>query len=216
MKPDELAQALLDLGAVRLSPRDPFTWASGLRAPIYCDNRLLLGHPGIRRRIVTALAERAARFHPTLIGGTATAGVPWAAMVAQDLDLPMAYARPERKNHGMGRRVEGSSPAGHRVVLMEDLISTGGSSLRCAEVLREEGAEVLEVLALFSYGLPRADEAFRAAGIPLHTLATFDVLRATALARGLLDAADDQALAEWRADTGGWSRRFEDSRRGGP
>lgn len=205
----DLAGCLLEVGAVRLQPMDPFTWASGLKAPIYCDNRQLMGFPPVRDQIVEALVARSSALDPTLIAGAATAGVPWAAMVADRLKLPLAYVRPTPKNHGMGRQVEGPSGAGHRVVLIEDLISTGGSSIRCVEALRQEGAEVLEVLALFSYGLPRAEAAFQAAAVPLGVLATFDDLAARAGSQGILDPADLASLADWRADTAAWSRRFE-------
>ncbi len=208
MSPGELASALLDAGAVRLSPDRPFTWASGLKSPIYCDNRQLLGQPGLRRRIAGSLTDRARALAPTLVAGTATAGIPWAALVAEALDLPMAYVRAEPKKHGMGRQVEGPSAGGHRVLLLEDLISTGGSSLRCAEALRAEGAEVLQVLALFSYGLDVAEAAFAAARVPLASLATFADLHAVAAERSLLDAAGLRALAEWRPDPAAWSARF--------
>jgi len=201
----DLAAGLLDAGAVRLSPKSPFTWASGLKSPIYCDNRQLLGFPELRRQIRTALAEAAAKADPTLIAGTSTAGIAWAALVADELGLPMAYVRPEPKGHGMGRQVEGPAGGGHRVVLIEDLISTGGSSIRCVEALRQESAEVLEVLALFSYGLPQAEAAFRAAAVPLQVLATFSDLAARAGAQGLLDPEEQASLAEWRADAAAWS-----------
>jgi orotate phosphoribosyltransferase len=204
----DLAGALLEAGAVRLSPKAPFTWASGLKSPIYCDNRQLLGHPKLRAAIASALVDRARSLAPTLIAGTATAGIPWAAFVAAELDLPMAYVRAEAKKHGMGRKVEGPAVKGQRVLLLEDLISTGGSSLRCAEALRAEGAELLEVLALFSYGLPQAEAAFREAGVALAVLATFEDLLAGAQARGILDAADRAALADWRLDTVAWSGRW--------
>ena len=203
----DLAAGLLEAGAVKLAPRSPFTWASGLKAPIYCDNRQLLGFPELRAGIKAALAQRAAPLRPTLIAGTSTAGIPWAAMVADQLDLPMAYVRPEPKGHGMGRQVEGPRGQGHRAVLIEDLISTGGSSLRCVEALRQEGAQVLEVLALFSYGLPEAEAAFQAAGVPLRVLATFADLAARAGERGILDPEEMASLAEWRLDTAAWSRR---------
>ena len=209
LTPADLASGLLDAGAVRLSPRKPFTWASGLKAPIYCDNRQLLGFPALRAGIRAALAERAAGLEPTLIAGTSTAGIPWAAMVSDQLALPMAYVRPEPKTHGMGRQVEGPSGQGHRVVLVEDLVSTGGSSIRCVEALRREGAEVLAVLALFSYGLPRAEAAFREDGVPLQVLATFDDLAAQAAGKGLLGPTDLASLAEWRADAAAWSRLHE-------
>lgn len=209
MTPLDLASGLLDVGAVRLSPKSPFTWASGLKSPIYCDNRQLLGFPGLRSQIKDALAARAAEQNPTLIAGTSTAGIPWAAMVADALGLPMSYVRPEPKKHGMGRQVEGPHADGHKVVLIEDLISTGGSSIKCVEALRHEDAEVLEVLALFSYGLPQADEAFGAAGVPLRVLTTFPELSQRAQEKQILDAQDMASLADWRADTIAWSKRHE-------
>jgi orotate phosphoribosyltransferase len=205
----DLASGLLDAGAVRLSPKSPFTWASGLKSPIYCDNRQLLGFPELRSQIRVVLAERAVESKPTLIAGTSTAGIPWAALVADALNLPMAYVRPEPKKHGMGRQVEGPHADGHKVVLIEDLISTGGSSIKCVEALRHEDAEVIEVLALFSYGLPQAEEAFRAAGVKLRVLATFDDLAKRAQEKGILDAQDRTSLAEWRMDTVAWSKRHE-------
>lgn len=206
LSPRDLAACLLDAGAVRLQPAEPFTWASGLKSPIYCDNRQLLGLPKVRDQIVKVLGARASALEPTLIAGAATAGVPWAAMVADRLNLPLAYVRPTPKNHGMGRQVEGPLAKGHRVVLIEDLISTGMSSLRCAEALRAEGAAVPTVLALFSYGLPQAMAAFAAAGVDLAVLSSFEVLSEEARARGILDAAGLEALAAWRSDTVAWSR----------
>ena len=205
--PLDLAAGLLAASAVRLSPRSPFTWASGLKAPIYCDNRQLLGFPDLRSGIGEALARLASQAQPTLVAGTSTAGIPWAALVADRLGLPMAYVRPEPKSHGMGRQVEGPSGQGHRVVLIEDLISTGGSSIRCVEALRREGAEVLQVLALFSYGLPQGEAAFRAAGVELKVLATFDDLAARAREQGLLDPGDMASLAEWKTDASAWRQR---------
>ena len=202
----DLAGCLLDVGAVKLQPLDPFTWASGLRSPIYCDNRQLMGYPPVRDQIVEALVARSAALAPTLIAGAATAGVPWAAMVADRLKLPLAYVRPTPKNHGMGRQVEGPLAKGHRAVLIEDLISTGMSSLRCAEALRAEGAEVPAVLALFSYGLPQAEAAFAAARIDIAVLSSFEVLSVEAESRGIVDIAGSAALKDWRADTVAWSR----------
>jgi len=206
LTPRDLAGCLLQVGAVRLQPLDPFTWASGLKSPIYCDNRQLLGVPEVRDQIVASLVSQSAALSPTLIAGAATAGVPWAAMVADRLRLPMAYVRPTPKNHGMGRQVEGPLAKGHRVVLIEDLISTGMSSLKCAEALRAEGAEVPAVLALFSYGLPLAEAAFRSAAISLAVLSSFEVLAAEAQRRGILDTDGQAALKDWRSDTVAWSR----------
>ncbi len=204
-----VAKALLEAGAIRFSPKSPFTWASGLKAPIYCDNRQLLGHPGLRGAIADALAVRAASLTPTLIAGTSTAGIPWAALVADRLNLPMAYVRPQPKSHGMGRQVEGPHVDGHRVVLIEDLISTGGSSLQCVAALRREDAVVLEVLALFSYGLPQAEEAFKTAGVALQVLSTFDALSQEATANGILDFDETATLQTWRSDTLAWSKHHE-------
>lgn len=206
LTPRDLAACLLEAGAVRLRPEDPFTWASGLKSPIYCDNRQLLGFPDQRDQAVETLAARARGLKPTLIAGAATAGIAWAALVADRLGLPMAYVRPEPKKHGMGRQVEGPDAGGHRAILIEDLISTGGSSLRCVEALRAEGAEVAAVLALFSYGLPQAEAAFTGAGVPLEVLASFESLAQEAEARGILDTAGSEALRDWRSDTVAWSR----------
>ncbi|GLH69699.1 orotate phosphoribosyltransferase [Geothrix rubra] len=206
LTPRDLAGCLLEAGAVRLRPLEPFTWASGLKSPIYCDNRQLLGFPDPRGQVVEALAARARELKPTLIAGAATAGIAWAALVADRLGVPMAYVRPEPKKHGMGRQVEGPDAKGHRAVLIEDLISTGGSSLRCVEALRAEGAEVVAVLALFSYGLPQAEAAFAGAALPLEVLASFEVLAEEARGRGILDTAGSEALGAWRSDTVAWSR----------
>jgi orotate phosphoribosyltransferase len=209
--PLDLASGLLEAKAVRLAPKAPFTWASGLKAPIYCDNRQLLGFPELRAAVADALAAQAGPLGATLVAGTSTAGIPWAALVADRMGLPMAYVRPEPKNHGMGRQVEGPSGQGHKVVLIEDLISTGGSSIRCVDALRREGAEVLRVLALFSYGLPRGEAAFQEAGVPLQVLATFDDLAARAREKGLIDPADLASLTEWKADTAAWSARWPEA-----
>ncbi|HJU82875.1 MAG TPA: orotate phosphoribosyltransferase [Holophagaceae bacterium] len=206
MTPAELAAGLLKAGAVKLQPEAPFTWSSGMKAPVYCDNRQLLGDPGLRARIADALAGAASALKPTLVAGTSTAGIPWGAFVAERLELPFAYVRPEPKKHGMGRQVEGPLAKGHRVVLIEDLLSTGGSSLKCAEALKQEGGEVLAVLALFSYGLPAATEAFAAAGVPAEVLCTFQVLAGEAEAKGLIDAAGRESLLAWQRDAAAWSR----------
>jgi orotate phosphoribosyltransferase len=197
----DLPLELLRAGAVRLSPDEPFTWASGIRAPIYCDNRQLLGFPDIRATLADALAAASAAEAPSLIAGTSTAGIPWAAMVADRLGLPLAYVRPEPKKHGMGRQVEGPSGKGHSVVLVEDLISTGGSSLKCVEALRQEGADVLCVLALFSYELPGAGRAFEASGARWRTLAGFTELIACAVREGLVTGKGAEALEKFRVSS---------------
>ena len=203
----DLPSALIEARAVLLSPETPFVWASGLKAPIYCDNRQLLGFPPVRAAIAEALVAfvREGKKQPTLIAGTSTAGIPWASMVADRLGLPLAYVRPEPKKHGMGRQVEGPAVDGHRVVLIEDLISTGGSSLKCVEALRDEGADVLEVLALFSYGLAKAEAAFASKAVPWRTLAAFPDLVKKAVEIGVITASSQESLADWRKNPQTWS-----------
>jgi orotate phosphoribosyltransferase len=202
-----LATDLLDIGAVLLRPDAPFTWASGLVAPIYCDNRLTLAHPPVRRRIASGFAETLARegLAPEVVAGTATAGIPHAAWLAERLDRPMAYVRGAAKGHGRQNRIEGQVDDGQRVVLVEDLISTGGSSMAAVEALREAGATVEAVLAIFSYAFDAAHARFAEAGVPLHVLTTFPALVAVAAERGDLSDADRATLARWRANPEGWS-----------
>ncbi len=204
----DLAHALLDAGAVKLSPRAPFRWASGLNAPIYCDNRQLLGIPSFRSAIRDLLAQRVSPLRPSLVAGTSTAGIAWATLVADALVLPLSYVRPEPKKHGMGRQVEGPLAKDHTIVLIEDLLSTGGSSLRCVEALRAEGGHVQKVLALFSYGLPAAEHAFAEAGVEWQVLTTFETLAEAARDRGAIDQADWVSLQDWKADPAAWSGRF--------
>ncbi|MDR0498895.1 MAG: orotate phosphoribosyltransferase [Holophagales bacterium] len=206
----DLPSTLLEVGAVRFSPEAPFTWASGLKSPVYCDNRQLLGFPAVRAAVAAALCDSVKKNNKsaTLIAGTSTAGIPWASMVADRLGLPLAYVRPEPKKHGMGRQVEGPLADKHSVVLIEDLISTGGSSLKCVEALRDEGADVLEVLALFSYGLTRAEAAFAGKNVPCQALATFSDLVKRAVETGSITLVGRESLAVWREDPQAWSDGF--------
>jgi orotate phosphoribosyltransferase len=204
-----LAADLLSIGAVALSPSRPFTWASGLLSPIYCDNRLTLAHPPIRRRIRDGFAGalREAGADPTLIVGTATAGIPHAAWLADHLDLPMAYARSTAKAHGRGNRIEGRVPEGATAVVVEDLISTGGSSVAAVEAVREAGARVAAVLAIFTYGLPDATLSFERAGVPLVCLTDLETLLSVAAAQQRLSAEELEILLDWRRDPHAWSHR---------
>lgn len=202
-----IADDLLRIGAVSLSPGEPFTWASGMRSPVYCDNRMTLGHPPVRRRITDGflgLIERHG-LEADVIAGTATAGIPHAAWLADRLERPMVYVRSAAKTHGRSRRVEGPLTAGQRVVLVEDLVSTGMSSLAAVDGLTGEGARVSAVLAIFSYGLPDAVRAFEEAGIELHVLTTFDHLLRAATRSGRLDADALRSLRAWHADPVAWS-----------
>lgn len=202
-----VASHLLSIGAVTLAPDDPFTWASGLRAPIYCDNRLTMSYPTVRQALTRGFMARLHEhgLRPEAIVGTATAGIPHAAWLADRLDLPMAYVRSAPKGHGRGNRIEGRVEAGHRVVVVEDLISTGGSSLSVVEALREAGVEVEALLAIFSYGLPGTAERFAEAGVPLYTLTDFDALVATAEDEGRLPPASAESLRAWRRAPEAWS-----------
>ena len=205
----DIARILLDLKAVSLSIDPPFTWTSGRLAPIYCDNRLIMSDPASRKRVAAAFKSLIEEkgFTPEVIAGTATAGIPHAAWLADLMDLPMVYVRGAAKGHGKQNRIEGRLEAGNRVVLIEDLISTGGSSVSAAEGLRDEGAEVLGVLAIFTYGLDVAQKAFHDADIPLYTLTSFDVLAKEAADSGRLSESDLDTLAEWQKDPALWSEK---------
>jgi orotate phosphoribosyltransferase len=203
-----LALDLLDVGAVTLSPEDPFTWSSGLRSPVYCDNRRTLGSPRVRRRIADGFAKILKRSSeaPTLIAGTATAGIPHATLLAARLSLPMSYVRAEAKGHGRETCIEGADPAGARVILIEDLVSTGGSALSAARALADAGADVLGVLAVFSYQLDAATDAFDAAPWPLHVLTGFSTLLDVAASEGELSEEKIETLRRWHRDPEEWDR----------
>ena len=200
-----VARDLLRIEAVTLRPDSPFTWASGRLAPVYTDNRLALSHPDVRSRIADGLAALARQVTPDAVAGVATAGIPHAALVADRLGLPLCYVRAAAKDHGRQNRIEGRVAPGQRVVLVEDLVSTGGSVLAAADALREAGAEPAAAVAVFSYGFAEADAAFAAARLPLHTLTTFDTLARVAREDGSLSDADLDALATWRTDPASWS-----------
>ena len=203
----DLARDLLRIGAVTLRPADPFTWASGRLAPIYTDNRLTLSHPDVRGRLAegfVGLARRAGG--ADAVSGTATAGIPHATLLADRLGLPLTYVRSGAKGHGKGNRIEGRVEEGQRVLVVEDLVSTGGSVIAAVEALREAGATVQTVLAVFTYGLDAAAEAVSDAGFTLRTLTDFPSLVDAAEASGELSSDDLAALDEWRRDPAAWSR----------
>lgn len=206
-----LAEQLLAIGAVVLSPDQPFTWASGLRSPVYCDNRLTLSYPPVRRAIAAGFASHieAEKLTPDVIAGTATAGIPHAAWLAERLDLPMVYVRSKPKAHGKGNQIEGRLQPGQRVVLIEDLVSTGGSSLEAVGALREAGVAVRAVLGIFSYGLPIAAQRFAEAHVPLHTLTSFSTLLAVAAESEALTPDALAKLQTWNQDPAAWSAAHE-------
>jgi len=194
----ECAKLLVSVGAVevRTDPAQWFTWASGERAPIYCDNRVVISHPQARKRIADALAESIRRSFPAVevIAGTATAGIPHAAWVAERLELPMVYVRGSAKEHGKGKRVEGRALAGERVVVLEDAVSFGGSSLGAVAAVNEEGGKVIGVQAIYSYAFPKAIARFKEAGVELRVLTTYDAV----LESLSLDRATRDVLLAWR------------------
>ncbi|WP_310829699.1 orotate phosphoribosyltransferase [Paenibacillus pedocola] len=199
---EQVAAYLLEIGAVALRPQEPFTWTSGIKSPIYCDNRLTLSFPEVRNYIANGFAELIKSSYPEaqVIAGTATAGIPHAAWVADKLDLPMAYIRDKAKGHGKQNQIEGIISPGQKVIVIEDLISTGGSSIKAAQAVEEAGGEVLAVLAIFSYELDRATEGFAAAGVPLQSLSNYTTLIDVALSQGKIAEGDVALLQSWRKD----------------
>ena len=200
-----IAQSLLDIGAVKLQPSDPFTWTSGLVSPIYCDNRRTIAYPSVRRAIRDGFKElvEEASYPAVTVAGTATAGIPHAAWLAEALDQPMAYVRDSAKNHGA--RIEGDLKTGEDVVVVEDLISTGGSALDAVASLRDAGATVQAVLAIFTYQLSAAAQAFRDANVECKILTDFETLIDVAHSESRLSDEELRALEEWRDDPGAWS-----------
>jgi len=210
ISPTQVAEWLLQINAIKLSPQNPFTWASGLQSPIYCDNRITLSYPAIRKQLVQAFAEKAAQFSDfDSVAGVATAGIPHGALLAHQLDKPFLYIRSKAKAHGRQNQIEGKLEAGEKVLVIEDLISTGGSSLQAVETVRAAGAEIVGVLAIFSYGFAKAEEAFQAADCPFATLTTYPVLLEAAVEQQYITDADQVILQEWRTDPRAWSARFE-------
>lgn len=202
-----VARDLLRIGAVTLRPDEPFTWASGRLSPIYTDNRLTLSHPDVRQRLADGFVTLARRAGGAdAVSGTATAGIPHATLLADRLDLPLSYVRSQAKAHGKGNQIEGRVTDGQRVLVVEDLVSTGGSVIAAVEALRDAGALVQTVLAVFTYGLDAAADAVSDAGFTLRTLTDFPALLEVAREDGLLDDTAIQTLEDWRRDPEGWSQ----------
>ncbi|PZG32580.1 orotate phosphoribosyltransferase [Listeria ivanovii] len=204
----QVAEQLLEIKAVFLKPNDPFTWASGIKSPIYCDNRLTLGFPKVRQFIAAALAEKIKEDFGDVdvIAGTATAGIPHAAWVSDLLDLPMVYVRSKAKEHGKGNQIEGPISKGQKVVVIEDLISTGGSSLKAVEALEEAGAEVLGIAAIFTYGLDKGKKLLAESDAKLVTLTNYDELIEVALTKNYVSKEDMQTLKEWKQNPEAWGK----------
>lgn len=201
------AEKLLQAGAVKLSPSAPFIWASGWKSPIYCDNRKLLSLPFTRDYIKSELANVVfEKFGEAgLIAGVATAGIAWGAMVADQLKLPFVYVRPKPKEHGLGNQIEGSFSAGQKAVVVEDLISTGKSSLQVVEVLRKEGIEVVGMVSIFTYDFDTARSGFSIEGVPCHSLTSYPVLLQSARAKETISIEEEAILLKWREAPAAWT-----------
>jgi orotate phosphoribosyltransferase len=203
----KVAEFLLRIKAVELKPESPFTWASGMKSPIYCDNRKTLSYPAIRtylrQQFVESIEEQFGR--PDVIAGVATGGIAVGALVAQEMGVPFIYVRSEAKKHGLGNQVEGVLEAGQTVVVIEDLISTGNSSLNAVAALREAGAKVNGMVAIFTYGFEKAKENFEAAKCKLHTLSDYDALLKQAVNESYISESQHEALKSWRTNPQAWS-----------
>ena len=206
----KVAEFLLQIEAIKLSPENPFTWASGLRSPIYCDNRKTLSYPEVRAFIRDAFAATIRESFPNteVIAGVATGGVAIGALVAEALNLPFIYVRSEAKKHGLGNQVEGVLYANQRVVVIEDLISTGSSSLKAVDALREANATIEGMVAIFTYGFPKATERFLEAQCAVQTLSNYDFLLQQASASGYISSAQQETLGNWKSNPEAWSEQF--------
>ena len=202
------ASKLLDIKAIKLQPNDPFTWASGWKSPFYCDNRATLSHPALRNFVKLQLVANVMQHFPQAeaVAGVATGAIAQGALVADALNMPFVYVRSKAKDHGMGNLIEGELPAGAKVVVVEDLISTGGSSLKAVDALRQAGYEVVGMVASYTYGFPVAAKAFADAGVELQTLTDYDHVVEQALATGYIAEGDVELLHEWRKDPANWRK----------
>lgn len=204
----KVAEFLLQIKAVKLQPQQPFTWASGWKSPIYCDNRKALSYPKvrtyIRQQFVQVINDNFPK--PDVIAGVATGAIAQGVLVAEEMGLPFVYVRPEPKKHGLGNLIEGDIKAGQSVVVIEDLISTGGSSLKAVEALREAGCDVKGMAAIFTYGFDNASQNFRTADVNLITLSDYPSLIRQALKENYVTEADLETLDAWRKDPASWGK----------
>ena len=204
----EIAKTLLQINAIKLSPANPFTWASGWHSPIYCDNRKILSYPAARRQVYEAFAQIITAKYPDvdIIAGVATGAIAWGAGAAEILGKPFMYVRSAPKSHGMTNQVEGSYEIGKKVVVVEDLVSTGSSSLNAVEALKAAGLEVMGMVAIFTYGFPAAEENFANAGVALTTLSNYNTLIYCAIEKDYVEQSDLETLREWRKSPSTWGR----------
>lgn len=207
-KAKEIAGILLDIGAVKVKINPPFTWTSGIKSPVYCDNRKLISYSKERGKIVKAFAQllRESGADPEYIGGTATAAIPWAAFLAYEMDLPMIYIRPEKKEHGAGKQVEGELPPGKRVLILEDLISTGGSSVKAAQAVQNECQGVVtDIFAIVTWELDESKKQFQEAGLRLTTLTNFSNIIGLALERKVISQDEWGRILEFKKSPRDWA-----------
>ena len=202
------AKKLLDVKAIKLQPEAPFTWASGWKSPFYCDNRKTLAFPALRSFVKLELSRLVAEKYPEAeaVAGVATGAIAQGALVADALGLPFAYVRSKPKDHGLTNLIEGDLKAGMKVVVIEDLISTGGSSLKAVEALRTHGCEVVGMVAAYTYGFPTAEKAFAEAGVELTTLTNYEAVVETALATGYIEEKHVALLHDWRSNPSEWGK----------
>lgn len=203
-----VAEKLLQVGAVKLSPNNPFTWASGWKSPIYCDNRKVLSFPYVRDFIKSEMCNVIfEKFESAdMLAGVATAGIPWGAMAADQLKLPYIYVRPKPKEHGLGNQIEGAYNTSNKILVIEDLISTGKSSLQVVEVLKNAGLHVVGMVSIFNYGFTLADEAFSKAGVKYYSLTQYANLIELAVEKGEIDTNTQEILMQWRESPSTWNR----------
>ena len=204
----DFASKLLRIKAIKLQPNEPFTWASGWKSPFYCDNRKTLSYPDIRTFVKVGMVHAILKHFPEadVIAGVATAGIPQAALIADVLNMPLIYVRSKLKDHGLENLIEGEMKEGAKVVVIEDLISTGGSSLKAVEAIRKAGGDVVGMVASYTYGFPVAAQAFKDTNVKLVTLTDYDHVVAEALATGYIQESDIELLNEWRKDPSGWRK----------
>lgn len=201
----KIAKALLQIKAIKLNPKDPFTWASGMRSPIYCDNRIALSHPQERKQVRQGLFTVSGELEPfSMVAGVATAGIPHGMLLANELNAPFCYVRNKPKAHGRKNLIEGALEPGTKVLVVEDLISTGGSALEAVKAIRDFGCEVAGVLAIFTYGFPIAEEAFKKAKCPYATLTNYPTVLEQAVKENYITKEEQAILTDWRKDPKGW------------
>lgn len=202
-----VAEKLLQINAIKLNPNQPYTWASGWKSPIYCDNRKILSYPYVRDFIKSELCNVVFEQFPDadMVAGVATAGIAWGAMVADQLKLPFIYVRPKAKEHGLGNQIEGDIQQGKRVVVIEDLISTGMSSLKVVEVLKQYGVTIEGMVSIFNYGFPQAVQAFQEKSVTWKSLTNYPVLLQLAKEKGIIDSSREEILLKWQENPSEWT-----------